>query len=179
MKSEPLQSTTFPRTGNLAFGARRSATHVHQGIDLPRPEGTPVFAVADGVVEHASDVWAPGFNGYGAHVVIAHQDGTRALYAHLQRTTVPKGRHVLAGELIGHVGRTTFTKDDPTRESGGPHLHLEISPRPYPQPSEAPRLDPVAWLAGAVPARAAREDADERRARGALPKEQRGPRGPL
>jgi hypothetical protein len=124
---------------------------VHRGIDLPRVEGTPVFAVADGVVEHASAQWEQGFSGYGGHIAIAHSDGTRALYAHLSQVMVPRGRRVFAGELIGRVGRTAFTAADHSALlQSGPHLHFEISPRAYPQGSELSRVDPVAWLSGAI-----------------------------
>jgi hypothetical protein len=167
MRCAPIEgSGKLPTSGNGAFGARRSATHVHRGIDLARPLGTPVYAVADGEVEHAADQWEPGFTRYGGHVVVRHADGTRALYAHLDSVTVIKGRAVLAGELVGTVGRSTGTKEEPRRQSGGAHLHFEISPRAYPQGSEAERLDPVAWLARAIDVRIARALATASRATG-------------
>ena len=151
MRALPLASAKLPVLGTLAFGAQRSPTHVHRGIDLPRQEGTAVFAAADGVVEHASAVWEQGFSGYGGHVVLRHPDGTRTLYAHLSSVAVQPGSLVLAGERIGAVGKTAFTHDDHTALlTSGPHLHFEVSPRAYPQQSEADRLDPVEWLAGAV-----------------------------
>lgn len=167
MKALPLEHAVLPRSGILSFGNRRSATHVHRGVDLPRPEGTNVFAVADGTVEHASAAWERGFGGYGGHVVIAHSDGTRALYAHLSAVAVAKGLRVLAGEIVGRVGRTAFTNADHSALlDSGPHLHFEISPRAYPQSSEAERIDPVAWLAGAVAPRVARALAIVARASG-------------
>lgn len=163
MKALPLERVVLPTTGNLAFGVDRgergdgSGRHIHRGIDLPRAEGTPVHAVADGTVEYAASQWERGFSGYGAHVVIAHRDGTRALYAHLQMALVRKGLRVYAGEIVGRVGRTAFTAEDHSALlKSGPHLHLEISPRRYPQASEATRLDPVAWLQGAIDPRVAR-----------------------
>jgi murein DD-endopeptidase MepM/ murein hydrolase activator NlpD len=106
-----------------------------------------VFAVEDGQVEHASAAWAPGFSGYGGHVVIRHAGGERTLYAHLSAVSVQAGDHVPAGARIGAVGRTAFTREDHSALlQSGPHLHFEVSATPYPQPSEAPRLDPVAWL---------------------------------
>lgn len=147
----PIDSATLPRGGKLGFGYQRTATHRHQGIDLPRPEGTPVRAAAAGRVTHASDVWEPGFSGYGAHVVIEHDDGTFTLYAHLQRVDVARNEPVEAGEQIGTVGRTEFARNDHgSMLSSGPHLHFEVSPAPYPQGSEAPRIDPLGWLHGAV-----------------------------
>lgn len=166
MKALPLDRALLPDAGNLAYGAQRSATHVHRGVDLPRKLGTPVYAVADGRVEHAAPHWEQGFSGYGGHVVIAHADGTRALYAHLASVATAKGRTVYAGEQIGTVGRTTGTQAEPTKESGGAHLHMEISPRAYPQPSEATRLNPAEWLGAAIEPRIARAIASAARASG-------------
>lgn len=146
----PLVPTAarIPVTGILSFGYRRSATHVHRGIDLVAPEGTPVYAAMGGHVEHASAVWVPGFTNYGAHVVLAHAGGIRTLYAHLQTVLVKPGALVARGQQIGTVGRTQFAAPEHTSLLKGAHLHFEVSPRPYPQDSEATRLDPVAWLRG-------------------------------
>lgn len=160
MKCLPVERAALPTDGNLAFGARRTradgSPHIHRGVDLPRPQGTPIYSVADGRVEWALARWEQGFSGYGGHVVIAHADGTRALYAHVDTVQAVKGRSVFAGEQIATVGNTVGTQGDPTKRSGGAHLHFEISPRPYPQASEAPRLDPRSWLGAAIEPRIAR-----------------------
>jgi murein DD-endopeptidase MepM/ murein hydrolase activator NlpD len=140
-----------PTRGILSFMYRRSDDHAHRGIDLPSPKGTPVRAAQGGVVEHASAVWKPGFSGYGRHVVIRHPSGVRTLYAHLNTVTVKPGATVQEAERVGTVGATAFTEagghtDD--IKSGGAHLHFEVSPRSYPQPSEASRMNPVSWLSG-------------------------------
>lgn len=135
----------FPRSGILSFAYQRSATHRHQGIDLPAPEGTPVYATAGGTVTHAATQLAPGFSRYGSHVVVDH--GRRwQLYAHLADVAVHAGQRVRAGDLLGTVGRTCYRREDPQALCSSPHLHFEVSPRAYPQDSEAPRVDPVAWL---------------------------------
>lgn len=150
-KYSPIAAAALPTTGKLSWGFQRSATHVHNGVDIPRPEGTPIAAAADGVVTHASSLWEPGFTGYGAHVVIRHTDGTWTLYAHLRDVSVSPGEAVAAGQLVGTVGRTEFPADDHTGLlASGPHLHFEVSPRPYPQQSAEVRLDPVAWLGDAL-----------------------------
>lgn len=168
MRALPIEKVTLPTSGNLGFGAQRSATHIHRGIDLPRPEGTAVYSAGDGIVEHASETWEQGFSGYGAHVVVRHPSNARSLYAHLSAVTVRPGESVLAGDRLGAVGRTEFTRDDHAKLlASGPHLHFEVSPTRYPQASEATRLDPVEWLAGAVDPRIAGAIASASRATGA------------
>lgn len=151
----PIKGATLPTDGVRSFGFKRSETHHHQGVDLPAHEGTDVLAVADGIVRHATDAWQQGFSGYGRVVVLEHPTlGAWTLYAHLAEALVAPGEVVKAGERIGLVGRTAFTHEDHTAmfQQSGAHLHFEVSPRPYPQASEAPRLNPVAWLQSLDPA---------------------------
>jgi len=146
----PIANATLPRTGKLSYLYPRTATHRHRGIDLPAPAGTPVRATAPGKVVHAVREWRQGFTGYGRVVVLEHGDGlVYTLHAHLQDVRVNVGDYVNAGDVIGTVGNTQFTKEGGyTDSSGDPHLHFEVSATPYPQDSEAPRLDPVRWLEG-------------------------------
>lgn len=152
----------IPTAGILSFGYQRSPTHVHQGVDLVAPVGTLVYSPVAGTVRFASERWQQGFSGYGAVVVVS--DGSvELLFAHLSRVDVTPGEQVQRGQVLGAVGRTAFTREDHAALlQSGPHLHFEVSPSPYPQDSEAPRLDPVAWLAaaGAHPLEPA-TDADE------------------
>lgn len=59
----------------------------------------------------------------GNHVIIDHEDGTYAAYAHLERGTaaVTKGQRVATGEVIGQVGNTGNTSM--------PHLHVQLMDR--------------------------------------------------
>jgi len=139
-----------PTRGKGAWRYKRSATHLHRGVDIQAPEGTPVYAVADGRVTHARAELGQGFSGYGGHVVLDTSKvgrGPWVLYAHLSGVDVAPGAVVSRGEQIGAVGRTCFSRADPQRLCGGAHLHFEVSPRPYPQASEAERIDPVGYLA--------------------------------
>jgi hypothetical protein len=145
----PIQGAVLPLEGVRSFGFQRSATHQHQGIDLPAPEGTPVYAVADGIVRYATSAWRQGFSGYGRVVVVEHAPlGVWTLYAHLSEALVAPGERVTAGEVLGLVGRTAYTHEDHEAlfSESGSHLHFEVSPHAYPQDSEAPRINPVAWL---------------------------------
>lgn len=145
------QTLDLPTSGIRSFGFQRS-THKHNGIDLRARAGDSVYAAAAGVVEHANREWVQGFTGYGRNVVIRSDDGKRQLYGHLESVFAKAGERVNAGELIGQAGRTEFSRDD--HESllppGDDHTHFEVAQNAYPMAREAPRLDPVAWLAGKV-----------------------------
>lgn len=130
------------------FGFQRTPTHRHQGIDVGAPRGYPIESVADGTVTHASDKLEEGFSGYGRHVVVVrnHPGPQWFLFAHLEDVNVEPGDTVEFGELLGTVGDSCFDRSDADKACRGTHIHFEVSPTPYPQGSEAQRLDPVAWL---------------------------------
>jgi murein DD-endopeptidase MepM/ murein hydrolase activator NlpD len=139
-----------PRSGHIrSYLYQRSPTHKHRGIDIGAPVGTPVRSAVTGTVTHAYSSLGPGFSGYGRVVVVrADPGGPWTLYSHLDEVWVRSGQHVSRGTPLGTVGRTCFNKSDPTKRCNLPHLHFEVSTRPYPQPSEAPRLDPYPWATG-------------------------------
>lgn len=86
----------------------------HPGLDFSAPQGTPIYATAQGVVRTASNLG----NGYGNHVIIAHGYQYSTLYGHMYRIKVRVGQTVKRGEVIGYVGNTG--------KSTGPHLHYEV-----------------------------------------------------
>ena len=87
----------------------------HTGIDYAAPAGTPVRAVANGVVVQKG--WS---RGYGNTIEIKHNERYSTLYAHLQGFSegIQKGRSVNMGDVIGYVGSTGWAT--------GPHLHYEF-----------------------------------------------------
>jgi murein DD-endopeptidase MepM/ murein hydrolase activator NlpD len=87
----------------------------HLAIDYAAPHGTPVWAVADGVVLSAG--WD---GGSGKSVLIQHQGGYRTMYNHLSRIPpgIRKGAHVRQKQVIGAVGSTGL--------STGPHLDYRV-----------------------------------------------------
>ena len=86
----------------------------HAGLDFSAPQGTPIYATADGRVTTAGNK----SNGYGNHVIINHGYGYETLYGHMVRVKVRNGQMVKRGEVIGWVGSTG--------KSTGPHLHYEV-----------------------------------------------------
>lgn len=87
---------------------------MHPGIDFAAAIGTPIYATADGVVDHTQ----VSFSGYGKMVEIDHGFGYRTRYAHMHGFIVKQGQQVKRGELIGYVGDTGL--------STAPHLHYEV-----------------------------------------------------
>lgn len=103
---------------NSPFGTlSRLRSSRHGGIDLKARRGTAVLAAADGVVESSGDLDAGGAK-YGKTIWIAHADGHRSLYAHLDARKVAAGDTVRAGQLIGLSGASGKVT--------GPHLHFEV-----------------------------------------------------
>lgn len=86
----------------------------HQGLDFTAPQGTPIYATADGTVKEV------GFttSGFGNRVVINHGFGYETLYGHMYRFKARVGQRVKRGEVIGYVGNTG--------KSTGPHCHYEV-----------------------------------------------------
>ncbi|TDW99480.1 M23 family metallopeptidase [Dinghuibacter silviterrae] len=89
-------------------------TKFHAGLDFTAPQGTPIYATANGTVAVA------GFTegGYGNHVVINHGYGYETLYGHMYKVIARVGQVVKRGEVIGYVGSTG--------KSTGPHCHYEV-----------------------------------------------------
>ena len=110
-----------PTTGIVTseFGSRSGG--FHYGIDIYNDEGTPIFAVADGVVTRSYRS-----SSYGEVVFITHHlngETFQTVYAHMQSNsrTVSEGDVVKKGQIIGKMGNTGYVKG-----KTGIHLHFEI-----------------------------------------------------
>jgi len=101
---------------------------VHTGVDIAVPEGTPVRAMAAGVVRFAGESGE-----YGRAIIVDHRGGWSTLYAHLSEIHVQAGTQIGGHEVIGLSGRTG--------NATGPHLHFET------RAGSRPR-DPVPLLGG-------------------------------
>ena len=117
-----------PMRIDQAFGGAFSHRDPHSfhSVDIAMDEGTPVRAARSGVVMAVeSDFHEAGtdISKYGDranHIRIVHNDGTMAVYAHLELESVMVGigERVRAGEIIAKSGNTGF--------STGPHLHFVV-----------------------------------------------------
>ncbi|MBT8233229.1 MAG: peptidoglycan DD-metalloendopeptidase family protein [Saprospiraceae bacterium] len=83
----------------------------HLGTDYAAPIGTPIYAVADGVVEVAGYA-----KNNGKYVKIRHDDVYKTQYLHMHRFSkgIKKGVRVKQGQQIGEVGQTGLAT--------GPHV---------------------------------------------------------
>lgn len=123
--------------GNAPFGDVYSIGHMgsyetgaegngsHPGVDIRVPEGTPIRAIANGIVTRVSD----DAGGFGKLIVIRHphmpdpdapsyETVLHSSYAHLSAQFVSEGQVVRKGDEIGLSGQTGFAT--------GPHLHFQI-----------------------------------------------------
>jgi Peptidase family M23 len=120
----PLSRSFVADEMNTSFGPRIDADRwdFHDGIDLPASVGSPVHAIASGVVHRAG----PADKGFGStHIitqVVDPTDGENDLflvYLHLDSIAegIIVGKEVNQGALIGAVGQEDATY---------PHLHMEF-----------------------------------------------------
>lgn len=111
----PTQYTTI----SSPFGPRihpiSKKSSFHSGIDLPAPEGTPIYAAESGKV-----ILAEYYGGYGNTVIIDHGAGMSTLYGHIRPggIKVTVGQVVERGQKIAEVGTTGL--------STGNHLHFSV-----------------------------------------------------
>jgi murein DD-endopeptidase MepM/ murein hydrolase activator NlpD len=115
--AEPLQAP-LPGCRTSAFGVRRYVNgkptgDYHGGIDQRGAAGTPIRAVADGVVKIVRD-WKL----HGRTVGVDHGQGLESMYLHMSRFAVQEGATVRKGDVIGYVGSTG--------RSTAPHLHWSL-----------------------------------------------------
>uniref|UniRef100_UPI0025FD6471 peptidoglycan DD-metalloendopeptidase family protein n=1 Tax=uncultured Thiodictyon sp. TaxID=1846217 RepID=UPI0025FD6471 len=85
----------------------------HRGVDLAMPEGTPVYAAADGIARTGVQE-----HGAGNYISMDHGGDAGTRYMHLSRVAVQEGQAVHRGDVIGYSGDTGG--------STGPHLHFEV-----------------------------------------------------
>ncbi|MDF2472375.1 MAG: putative rane protein [Anaerocolumna sp.] len=119
----------FPYSDYDDFGVSRTYGYKrrHLGHDMMGQVGTPIIAVESGYVE------ALGWNQYGGwRLGIRSFDGKRYYYyAHLRKNfpynkSLEVGSVVQAGDVIGYLGRTGYSKTENTNNINTSHLHFGI-----------------------------------------------------
>ena len=100
LTNAPVSRWLWPVTGTVS---RRFAGDRNKGLDLVGQRGDPVVATADGVVVYAGS----GVTGYGALLIVKHNDTYLSAYGHNDALLVTEGAFVAAGETIAQMGSTS------------------------------------------------------------------------
>ena len=111
----PVNGAVLTSGFGLRFHPILGYSRMHRGVDFGVPNGTPIMAAGDGIIEKR------GPNGeYGNYIKIRHNADYSTAYAHMSKFAgeFNVGSHVRQGQIIGfsvHTGLAT-----------GPHLHFEV-----------------------------------------------------
>ena len=115
------EQVTWPTHGRISgvYGSQRilngEPRSPHRGVDIAAPRGTPVGAMASGVVSLAET----GMYFTGGTVMVDHGHGVSSIYVHLEDVRVTVGQHLEQGQTLGTVGATG--------RATGPHLHWGVN----------------------------------------------------
>ncbi|MDE5624141.1 MAG: M23 family metallopeptidase [Alistipes sp.] len=121
------QLTLLTASYGMRFHPFYKTLQSHQGVDYTIPEGSRVFATADGTVRDVMERNSTS----GRTVVIDHGNGFETSYSHLSQANVRKGQQVRRGDIIARSGDSGL--------SLAPHLHYEVR-------YKGMRVDPVHYF---------------------------------
>lgn len=135
----PVLGKTDYGASDARFGAMRSG-HTHSGQDIFAAKGTPLVAVADGIVSASISENHPFSSGRGNYIAIYDPRADRSYaYLHLLKPSPLKtGDRVDAGQVVGLMGCTGSCY--------GVHLHFEIRKGRATVRSETKAIDPLPFL---------------------------------
>jgi len=108
--------------GKTVAGKRLYANGFHNGVDFGASVGTPVMAMADGVVAGTgdTDLQCPKVS-FGRFVLIKYNNGLASTFGHFSLIKVSTGQRVTRGQIVGYSGSTGYAT--------GPHLHVSVYAR--------------------------------------------------
>ncbi len=114
----PISFRNYRISSRFSYGRMHPILKIrrpHLGVDYAAPVGTPVQAVADGIIKFAG--WKGGF---GNFIEIKHANGYTTMYGHLKSfgKGVKTGAKVKQGQTVGYIGSTGL--------STGPHLDFRV-----------------------------------------------------
>ncbi len=107
------------RFGKTTASGRLYKSGSHSGMDFRAAMGTPVYAIADGIVKGTgnTDLTCPRAS-FGKWVFVEYSFGLSSTFGHLSKIKVKEGQKVKEGDLIGYSGNTG--------RSTAPHLHVTV-----------------------------------------------------
>lgn len=105
--------------GKTVDAKRLYASGTHNGVDFRASTGTPVMAMADGVVQGIGDTDLTCYGAsFGKFVFIKYNNGLSSTFGHLSLIKAQSGQKVARGEVVGYSGSTGHVT--------GPHLHVSL-----------------------------------------------------
>lgn len=117
-QDERTEAMLLPIDGRLINDYGMQTDHksgreqMHYGVDLAADEGSPVFAVLDGIVLEVNDRETV------TTVILDHDGGWQTVYKGLKEPLVKEGDPLQAGRRLGSLGPASVGEE--------PHLHFEI-----------------------------------------------------
>jgi murein DD-endopeptidase MepM/ murein hydrolase activator NlpD len=111
----------WPAKGRISgvYGSQRvlngEPRRPHFGLDIAAPEGTNVFAPADGLIT----LTHPDMYFSGGTIILDHGQGLSSTFLHLSKILVEAGTFVKQGDLIARIGATG--------RASGPHLDWRMN----------------------------------------------------
>lgn len=96
--------------------------HFHNGIDIPLVEGTPLYALSDGIISSIGFI-----SGYGHSVIIKYNNGYKSMYSHCSPDyIVHAGQTVKAKQKVAYVGPKYLANGKLNGLTTGQHLHFTL-----------------------------------------------------
>ena len=118
----PLEKFKNLGAVTVPYGGQTDQEDFHPGVDVAAPEGTPIPAMAGGVVTKADDGHTQGENNFGNTLEIKDQNGNLHQYHHLQGINAQPGQQVQEGQQVATLGNSGATYSP----SGGDSSNLDF-----------------------------------------------------